>query len=248
MADEHAASGQPAARGYDRLRLDDDARRFYTRLAEDTASRTMVERLVIPARTGKAFTVERGRIVRIACHEDSQVADLDLFNRDNTKEHFSSSKTRSIHGCHLTTGHQLWSHPIYQRPMMTIIADTVEHRTRPDGAASHDLLYGMCDERRHFHLTGTAGLPNCRDNLTAAVAGFGLSPEDVHDPFNVFMLTGINDEDQLFFVAPEAKRGDYMELYAEMDTICAISACPGTSSGPNPGGLRIEISDTSIDR
>ena len=64
----------------------------------------------------------------------------------------------------------------------------------------------------------------------------------------MFMLTGISDEDQLFFAAPEAKRGDYMELYAEMDTICAISACPGTSSGPNPGGLRIEIFDTSIDR
>ncbi|MDP6176116.1 MAG: DUF1989 domain-containing protein, partial [Rhodospirillales bacterium] len=94
----------------------------------------------------------------------------------------------------------------------------------------------------------TADMPNCRDNLTGAVAEFGLSPEDVHDPFNVFMVTGINDHDGLFFVVPEAKQGDYMEFHAEMDTICAISACPGTSSGLNPGGLRIEISATSVVR
>ncbi len=239
---------QTARRAYDQLELGDEERGFYSRLAEDTGSRTMVESFVIPARTGKGFVVERGQILRLVCHEDSQVADLDLFNRDNTKEHFSSSKTRTIHGCHLTTGHQLWSHPIYQRPMMTILADTVNHRPRPDGAVSHDLLYGMCDERLHFRLTGTADMPNCRDNLTGAVAEFGLSPEDVHDPFNVFMVTGINDHDGLFFVAPEAKQGDYMEFHAEMDTICAISACPGTSSGLNPGGLRSEISATSVVR
>jgi uncharacterized protein YcgI (DUF1989 family) len=248
MADEHAPVGQPATRGYDQLQLEDEEGRFYARLAEDIAARTTVEAFVIPARTGKGFVVEKGRILRLACHEDSQVADLDVFNRDNTKEQFSSSKTRIIHGCHLTTGHRLWSHPIYQRPMMTIIADTVDHRKRPDGAVSHDLLYGMCDERLHFRLTGKPGLANCRDNLTGAVAAFGLTPEDVHDPLNVFMTTGIGDEGRLFFVPPEARRGDYMEFYAEMDTICAISACPGTSSGPNPGGLRIEILETSVVR
>lgn len=244
MADEHATPGQPAARGYDRLQLDGDARRFYTRLAKDTASRTMVERLVIPARTGKAFTVERGRIVRIACHEDSQVADLNLFNRDSPKECFSSSKTRAVHGCHLTAGDRLWSHPIYQRPMMTIIADTVPRPRRDHGAISHDLLYGMCDEPTHFRRTGQHGLPNCRDNLTGAVAELGLAPEDVHDPFNIFMVTGIDDDGLLFYVAPDCKQGDYIELHAEMNCSCAVSACPGLSSGPNPGGLKIEVFET----
>ena len=235
-------------RGYNQLQLDTEELKFYKQLAADTASRKITESFIIPARLGRGFAVQKGSILRLICHEDSQVADLNLFNRDNKKEHFSSSKTRTIHGCHLTTGHQLWSHPIYQRPMMTIITDTVKHLPRPDGAVSHDLLYGMCDERLHSRITGRAGMPNCRDNLTAAVAEFKLSPEDVHDPFNVFMVTGVSDEGRLFYVAPEAKRGDYIEFYIEMDVICAISACPGTSSGPNPGGLRVEIFETSVVR
>lgn len=246
MAESQASKGGMAARADGRQRSGEDERRFYSRLASDSGSRTMVESFAIPARTGRGFIVENGRIMRLTCHEASQVADLDLFNRDNTNEQFSSSKTRVIHGCHLTTGDRLWSHPVYQRPMMTIVADSLPHRPRPDGAASHDLLYGMCDEETHFQRTGRAGLPNCRDNLTRAVAEFGLGPEDVHDPFNVFMRTGIDDEDGLFYVAPEAKKGDYMEFYAEMDTICAISACPGASSGPKPGGLRVEIFATTV--
>lgn len=196
---------------------------------------------MIPARRGKGFSVERGQILRLSCHEGPQVADLDIFNRDDRKEQNSSSKTRSIHGCHLTTGHRLWSHPLYERPMMTIIADSLPHEKSREGTVSHDLLYGMCDERTHFHRTGKAGLPNCRDNITEAIAEFALSPADVHDPFNAFMRTGIDDEDNLFYVTPEAAKGDYMEFYAEMNLICAVSACPGLSSGPNPGGLKVEI-------
>ena len=248
MAEEHASKDRTATRADDQPASSDDEGRFYSRLASDLGSRTMVESFTIPARAGRGFIVEKGRILRLTCHEDSQVADLDLFNRDNTREQFSSSKTRIIHGCHLTTGDRLWSHPVYQRPMMTIIADSLPHRPRPDGAVSHDVLYGMCDEQTHFRRTGRVGLPNCRDNLTRAAAEFGLAPEDVHDPFNVFMLTGINEDGRLFYVAPEATQGDYMEFHAEMDTICAISACPGPSSGPTPGGLRVEIFATTVVR
>ena len=241
MPERNGSPDGAPARAVEAGGIDEENRSFYARLAADTGSRKPVRTIAIPARRGKGFVVEQGQIMRLGCHEGPQVADLDLFNLDNSKEQFSSSKTRIIHGCHLTTGHRLWSHPIYERPMMTIIADSLPHARSPDGTVSHDLLYGMCDERTHFRRTGIAGLPNCRDNLTEAVAAFSLSAADVHDPFNVFMRTGIDDRDGLFYVAPEAKKGDYMEFYAEMNLICAISACPGLSSGPDPGGLKIEI-------
>jgi len=215
--------------------------RRYAAFADTSAPRKRVSELDIPGRTGKAFSVDGGQIVRITCHQDSQVGDFDLFNRENQQEYFSSSKSRATHGCHLTTGHRLWSHPIYQRPMMTIIADTVARPERPFRALSHDLLYGMCDEELYFRRTGRRGMPNCQDNLTKAVAEFGIGPELVHDPLNLFMVTGINDQGRLFYLAPEAKKGDYVELYAEMNLIGALSACPGQSSGPNPGGLKIEV-------
>lgn len=246
MATEQQLNPPPyGPQSYALLRLGEDALRFYKALAEDRAQRRIVRELVVPARSGTAFIVETGQILHVACHEDKQVADFDVFNRDNPKEAFSASHSRAIHGSHLSTGDRLWSHPIYQRPMMTIIADSLDRASTPEGARSHDLLFGPCDEKLYQRATGRAGMPNCRDNIAKAIAPFGLAPEDVHDPLNIFMLTGLDGGGRLFYRDPLAMRGDYMEFYAEMDCLCAISACPGKSSGPNPGGLRIEISQPS---
>jgi hypothetical protein len=228
-------------KGYDELALSGSDRKFYAELANDKGLRRQVAELTVAARTGGSFFVANGQLVRIACDTDGQVADFDVFSRDNPKEFFSSSLTRVIHGSHLTTGDQLWSHPIYYRRMMTIVADSVDHGPSPEGARPHDLLYGMCDEQVHFRRTGRRGMPNCRDNLTRAAAELGLGPETVHDPLNIFMSTGLTPEGKVFYIPTRARRGDFMELYGEIDCACAISACPGNSSGPNPGGLKITI-------
>jgi hypothetical protein len=242
MATEPNVTPPPyGPQSYALLHLDEAALRFYRTLAHDVTLRQKVHEFVVPARTGKAFTLDQGQILRVACHEDTQVADFDVFNRANPKEAFSASQSRAIHGSHLTTGDRLWSHPIYQRAMMTIIADTVGPTRTPEGAKSHDLLFGPCDEKLYRRATGKAHMPNCRDNIAKAIAAFGLAPEDVHDPLNIFMLTGLDASGKLFYRDPLARRGDYMEFYAEMDCLCAISACPGKSSGPHPGGLKIEI-------
>ena len=160
--------------GYSISTTDERLRKLHRRLAEDPAARTLSRELTVPAQKGKAFIVETGQILRVSCPEGPQVADFNAFNRDRPRQMFWSGRSRILQGTHLSVGDRLWSTPPEMEPMFTIIADTVEHRARPEGAAWHDLLYGMCDERRHFHLTGTAGMPNCRDNLTGAVAEFGL--------------------------------------------------------------------------
>jgi uncharacterized protein YcgI (DUF1989 family) len=91
-------------KSYNQLHLTEGERGFYRGLAEDSGRRRKVAELVVPARTGAAFSVLREQLVRIECHEDAQVADLNLFNRDNPKEHFSSTQTRAVHGSHLTAG------------------------------------------------------------------------------------------------------------------------------------------------
>ncbi len=56
---------------------------------------------------------------------------------------------------------------------------------------------------------------------------FGLTEFDVHDVLNVFQCTGLNDEDKYFMKACPAKKGDYLEFFAEIDLLCALSCCPG---------------------
>ncbi len=215
---------------------------FYRRIAEDLQGRELIRELVIPKEVGRAFVVEKGQVLRVMDIEGPQVADFNAFNKDDPREMFWSGKSRILQGAHLTVGNQLWGTPPRMLPMFTIIADTVDHKPLPHGAASHDLIYTRCNEAYFEVVTGEKGHPNCQDNLANAIEEFGLTPDYVHDAFNIFMVTGIDDDDQLFFLdTPDAKKGDYVELYAEMDCIVAISACPGGASGPENKPIGINI-------
>jgi uncharacterized protein YcgI (DUF1989 family) len=213
----------------------------YAELASRPELRRHARSFVIPARTGKGFKLAAGEIVRVTCPEGPQVADMIVFNADDPTEKFWSGRTRVIHGGHLKVGDQLWSVPPRVRPMLTLIADTLEHPPHPFGARSHDLLYCRCDGRMYAMVYGLAGARNCNDNLAEAIAEFGLGPEHVHDPFNIFMTTGLNDAGKPFYLPSDAKKGDYVELVAEIDCLVAVSACPGGSSGSQSRSLMIDI-------
>ena len=127
------------------------------------------------------------------------------------------------------------------RPMFTFITDTVEKKKLPHDAMTHDLIYSRCSERAWELRTGKRGMPNCNSNMKAALRNIGFPDDYVHDAFNIFMTTGIDDDHRLFYLDSAAKRGDYVELYAEIDTMCAISCCPGGCNGPVNHGLTVEV-------
>jgi uncharacterized protein YcgI (DUF1989 family) len=210
--------------------IDGERRRYFEQLASDQSRRKLVTELTVPAQRGRAFVVGKDQILRITCTEGPQVADFNAFNRHEPRQMFWSGRTRILQRTHLTVGDQLWSTPPKMEPMFTIIADSVEHKSIKFGARSHDLLYSRCNARLYEVVMGQKGLPNCQDNLANAIAEFGMTPDYVHDAFNIFMTTGRNDQDRLFYLEPDAVTGDYLELYAEMDCIVALSACPSGSS------------------
>ena len=50
----------------------------------------------------------------------------------------------------------------------------------------------------------------------------------IHDVLNVFMCTGFTkDTHQYFMKASPVRPGDYIEFFAEIDLLGALSACPG---------------------
>jgi uncharacterized protein YcgI (DUF1989 family) len=217
---------------------------FYRALA-DARERRVVREDVIPARHGRGYVVEAGQLLRISCPEGSQVADMCVFAKEDPAEQFWSGRTRVVHGGHLNVGDHLWSRPPRSRPMMTIIADTVDHQPLPFGARSHDVLFCRCDARMYKRLYGLDNARNCNDNLAEAIAPFGLAATEVHDPFNVFMTTGINDQGRPFYLPSDSKKGDFVELYAEIACIVALSACPGGSAGPKSNPLGVTIFERS---
>jgi len=213
-----------------------------TTLSKEVSARSLVKSEVIPARSGRAFRVGAGEVLRVRCPEGPQVADLIAFNADDPREKFWQARTRVVHGSHLSVGDQLWSIPPWTRPMMMLITDTVVHSELADGARSHDLLFCRCDARLYGLVHGQAeGHANCNDNLVAAIAPLGLDAGAVHDPFNIFMTTGLNRSGKPFYLPSDARMGDYVDLLAEMNVLVAISACPGGSSGKQSHPLAVEI-------
>ena len=196
--------------------------------------RRLVARLIVAREAGKAFDVKQGQVVRIIAIDGPQVCDFNAYNRRDFTEAFWSGGTRGMEGTHLTVGNTLWSNPPRIRPMFTIVADTLKQRPNKLGLKSHDLLFSRCTWRRYVHA-------NCQNNLARAIRPYRLAASAVHDAFNIFMKTGVKPNGQLFYRDPDARKGDYMELRAEMDCLVSMSACPGKSSGPKTRRLGVEI-------
>ena len=194
-----------------------------------------VAEVVVPPREGRCFRVGAGQVFRITSVEGPQVGDLNLWNATDLSERFYSGKTRALHGTHLSTGDRMWSAFPHLRPMATIIEDTLDwYGTDDFGGRVHDVIGTRCDPYTHALLSGGGAYHHCcHSNLTRALAaetGLPLAEAErhVHDVLNVFMCTGFTpDTGQYFMKASPVRPGDYLEFFAEMDLLGALSACPG---------------------
>jgi uncharacterized protein len=199
---------------------------------------TKVDEAIVPPRDARAIRIPAGHYFRIVCAEGPQVGDLNLWNAHDLSERFFSGKTRALHATHVTAGHRLWSTLPHLRPLATITRDTLDwYGWDADGAGIHDVIGTRCDPYTNVLLKGAEYHHCCHSNLTralAAITGLSLAEAEphVHDVLNVFMCTGFTrDTHQYFMKATPARAGDYLELFAEIDLIAALSACPGGDCG-----------------
>ncbi|KAJ6552487.1 hypothetical protein DFH09DRAFT_1262627 [Mycena vulgaris] len=95
------------------------------------------------------------------------------------------------------------------------------------GGRVHDLLGTRCDPYVNTLLSGEAYDFHCHLNLVRAVLPFGLAEADVHDVLKLFQVTGLNDEGRYCMSPCPARKGDYVEMLAEVDLLLALSTCPG---------------------
>ncbi|WP_347311157.1 urea carboxylase-associated family protein [Defluviimonas sp. SAOS-178_SWC] len=189
----------------------------------------------VPPREARCFRVPAGHFFRIHSVEGPQVGDLNLWNAADLSERFYSGKTRALHGTHLSTGDRMWSSFPHLRPMATITHDTLDwYGFDAFGGSVHDVIGTRCDPYTHCLLSGGGQYHHCcHSNLTRTLATeTGLTPDEaehhVHDVLNVFMCTGFTrDTGQYFMKASPVRPGDYLEFFAEIDLLGALSACPG---------------------
>ena len=234
-SDADARRAAPPVLVYPDASLTPPPMELYLRAAQSARE---VARVTVPLRDAAAIEVPAGHILRLGCPEGPQVGDLNLFARGDLSERFFSGKTRALHGTHVSVGDRLWSCFPHFRPMATIIADSLDwYGTDADGGSVHDVIGTRCDPYTHRLLSGEDYDRCCHSNLTRALAaheGLSLAEAEahVHDVLNVFMCTGFTrDSGRYFMKASPVRAGDHLDLFAEIDLLAVMSACPGGDCG-----------------
>jgi uncharacterized protein YcgI (DUF1989 family) len=187
----------------------------------------------IASRTGVAFTVNKGQIIRVIDVDGEQVADLVCFARQNAEEYLSSGRSLDYNEkLFLSIGDILYSNR--SNPMLTITRDAV---------GRHDFLFAPCSQEM-FKMTygATEPHPNCLGNLAAALGPYGIRAFQIPTAFNIFMNVAITAAGRVTVQPPLSKAGDYIDLRTEMDLIVAVSACSaGKCNNFRCTPIRVEI-------
>ena len=176
---------------------------------------------VIDPRSGTAFSLECGQVLKVIDPEGTQVSDLVAFASNNTREALSNGRTFDYEETlQLSEGNQLWSNR--SQAMLSIIDDKV---------GTHDFLLTPRSEDtfRHFYPEKPVHR-GCFGNLAEALAPYGIEPDQIPCAFNVFMNVPVAPDGSLRVDPPISKPGDYIRLRAEMDLVIGLTACSAYAS------------------
>jgi uncharacterized protein len=194
----------------------------------------IIEEAVVPGREGGAWVVNRGSHVRVTDVEGGAIGDFVSFNVHDLSERFSQARTKANQGKFLLgVGDHLYTR---DNNALFVISE--------DSYGTHDLQYGMCsawvfanydrEKYRGFspgrmEVGGPLGTPSfgCYEVLQRSLSDWPIQPRDIPDPINLFQTLDYDcDKGTFQLVDGRSDPGDYIDLVAEMDVLCALSACP----------------------
>ena len=187
-----------------------------------------MERIVVPAREGRAARMSRGQRFRVVDVEGGQVGDLFAFASADVGEYASAEHTRvGISRLFPRVGETFLSNR--RRPVLTLLDDT--------SPGHHDMLCAACDPTRYAALGVEGWHASCQENLEQAMAALGFPGVEVPQPINLFMNIGVREDGVMAWAPARSRPGDYVELRAEMELIVVLSSCPQDLVPISSGGL-----------
>jgi uncharacterized protein YcgI (DUF1989 family) len=180
------------------------------------SSRKVLSDWVMQPGTGKAVELLAGQILRIEQTEGLQCVDFNAFNLHDYKEFMHCGRTRTVHGFNPTKGTFMWSAPPRERALLYILDDTY---------GRNDVLFPRCSAYVYESAYGFDAHTNCHDIQAEAQREYGLTPDDVHDSFNLFMCTEVTRDGRATITRQETKAGDHVDLLALVDVLAVPNVC-----------------------
>ena len=180
----------------------------------------------IPARSGHAVQLKAGQSLKLINTHGHQVLDFWAFCDPDVTEFLSMEHMRAMNNTIFPRpGHGL--HTNHRRPILQFVDDT--------SPGIHDTIMAACDTHRYQLLGCTEYHDNCTDNLASAMAQLGVQAHETPSPFNIWMNIPVAADGSTDWCPPVSAPGDHVILRAEMDCICAMSACPQDMLPVNAG-------------
>ncbi|MGF6510489.1 urea amidolyase associated protein UAAP1 [Paraburkholderia sp. 32] len=205
---------------------------------------TLLLEETVPGGGHTSLIVKRGRSLRITDLRGGANVSVMMVNATEKSERLNlPDSLKCQHTARLTVGHCLYSD--MGRVLAAIVADTCGWHDSIGGASNADEVRERYGAGRYQELRN-AFYRNGTDNLLVEMGKWGLGITDLLMTLNLFSRVDVSDDGVLSFVPGNSKAGNYIELYAPMNTLVVLTAIqhpldPNPEYAPRP--VKLELSD-----
>ncbi|WP_437883330.1 urea amidolyase associated protein UAAP1 [Pseudomonas sp. LRF_L74] len=185
----------------------------------------------VPGGGHTSFVLKRGQLLRITDLEGSANVSLLLFNATEKSERLNLPDTlKGQHTAKLTAGHCLYSD--MGKVLAAITADTCGWHDSFGGVLNAEEVAEKYGQGRYQELRN-GFFRNGTDNLLVEMGKWNLNLQDLLMNLNLFSRVDVDADGTFGFQPGNSKAGDYIELYAPMDTLVVLTALQHPMD-PNP--------------
>jgi hypothetical protein len=206
----------------------------------------------VPGGGHTSFVLKRGQLLRITDIEGGANVSLLLLAAAEKSERLNLPDTlKCQHTAKLTAGHCLYSD--MGRVLAAITADTCGWHDSFGGVLNAQEVAEKYGQGRYQELRN-GFFRNGVDNLLVELGKWNLGLADLLMNLNLFSRVTVDADGCFHFQPNNSKAGDYLELYAPMDTLVVLSALqhpldPNPQYAPKPVQLtwsRVESDGISV--
>ena len=185
----------------------------------------------VPGGGHTSFVLKRGQLLRLTDIEGGANVSLLLLNAHEKSERLNLPDTlKCQHTAKLTAGHCLYSD--MGRILAAITADTCGWHDSMGGLLNAAEVAEKYGQGRYQELRN-GFFRNGMDNLLVELGKWDLGLADLLMNLNLFSKVTVDSDGCFHFEAGNSKAGDYLELYAPMDTLVVLTALQHPMD-PNP--------------
>lgn len=200
----------------------------------------LLDEFTVPRGTARSYQVPQGAYVQIIDKEGRQCSDFMAFNAQalerGLQRHIDSTVSRTFsRGAYPQPGlfNKFYDSDIV--PLLEVVQDTI---------GRHDTFALACTARG-YEERGFPGHVNCSDNISQALAGYGIPARRAWPAINFFFNSWILPaHNQLQSDEAWSRPGDYVLMKALTDLVAVSTACPDDIdpiNGWNPTDIHVRI-------